>query len=143
MEERKNKFALRMTDKTQTLVREWYGKAGCRSQNEFIEKAIQFYASYLSSEEGDEYLSTTLTKVIQAPLKNAEDRIARLLFKLAVEDSMMMRVLASALEVDELTLHSLRGKCVQDVKQTHGSITLREAMRLEYEDPLPRNDDDE
>ena len=128
MEERKNKFALRMTDKTQALVREWYDKSGCRSQNEFIEKAVQFYAGYLSSEEGEGYLSTTMTRAIHSPLKNAVDRIARLLFKLCVEVSMMAKVFAMGLELNPRELERLRGQCVREVKSSNGAISFKDAQ---------------
>ena len=36
------KFALRIRPETQELVRAWYRKDNCKSQSEFIEKAIFF-----------------------------------------------------------------------------------------------------
>lgn len=131
--EEKNKFALRMTDKTQALVREWYDKSGCRSQNEFIEKTIQFYAGYLSAEEGEAYLSVTVTRAIHSPLKNAVDRIARLLFKLCVEVSIMAKVFALGLQIDPKDLERLRGECVREVKASNGSISFKEAVISEQQ----------
>ena len=47
-----------------------------------------------------------------------------LLFKLAVEQDMVMNVLASGMEIPDEQLKALRGRCVQDVKKTSGSISL-------------------
>ena len=44
---------------------------------------------------------------------------------------MVMNVIAAGMEIDDETLKSLRGKCVQDVKKTSGSITFDDAVRYQ------------
>ena len=44
MAREKIKFALRITPETQQLVKDLCARDNCQSQNEFIEKAIRFYA---------------------------------------------------------------------------------------------------
>ena len=61
----------------------------------------------------------------------SENRTARLLFKLAVEMSMMMNILAANVDVDETTLGKLRGKCVQDVKRSVGSVHFENVSRFQ------------
>ena len=51
-----------------------------------------------------------------------------LLFKLAVEQDMVMNVLAAGMEIPDEQLRALRGRCVQDVKKTSGSISLDDAV---------------
>ena len=55
----------------------------------------------------------------------------RLLFKLAVEQDMVMNVLAVGMELPNEQFHALRGQCVQDVKKTSGSISLDDAVRYQ------------
>ena len=55
----------------------------------------------------------------------------RLLFKLAVELDMVMNVLAAGMEIPNEQLKALRGRCVQDVKKTGGSISLDDAVRYQ------------
>ena len=57
-----------------------------------------------------------------------ENRISRLLFKLAVEQDMVMNVLAAGMEIPDEQLKALPGRCVQDVKKTSGSISLDDAV---------------
>ena len=64
-------------------------------------------------------------------MEDAENHIARLLFKLAVELNMMMNVLASELDVSPDALEQLRGRCIQEVKKTGGSITFKDAVRYQ------------
>ena len=129
MPREKIKFALRIKPETQELVREWYPKDNCQSQNEFIENAIHFYVEHLSAQESSRFLPSALVDALQATVKNSENRIARLMFKETVELSMMMHVLAMGLEVNTSQLDALRWQCVQEVKKTNGSITFKETLK--------------
>ncbi len=131
MPREKIKFALRMSPETQQLVKKMCPRDNCQTQNEFIEKAIRFYAGYVSGQEAVSYLPPALTSVLRGTVQDPENRICRLLFKLAVEVDMMMNVLAYGMEVSEDTLRDLRGHCVQNVKKTNGSVTLDKAVAFQ------------
>ncbi len=103
-------------------------KDNCKSRSEFIERAIQFYAGYISGQEATAYLPAALVAALRGTVQSSEDRIARLLFKLTVEISMMMNVLAAGLEIDSSQLDALRGRCVQEVKKTSGTITFKDTL---------------
>jgi hypothetical protein len=53
------------------------------------------------------------------------------MFKLAVEMSMMMNILASTADVDENTLRRLRGKCVSDVKKSIGTVNFEDVAKFQ------------
>ena len=90
MPREKIKFAMRIKPETQELVREWYSRDNCQSQNEFIEKAIHYYVEHLSAQSSTSFLPSALVSALRATIQASENRIARLLFKLTVEISMMM-----------------------------------------------------
>lgn len=46
MNENKNRHTVWLTDETWNVVKEHYRKDNCSAQNEYIEKAIQFYSGY-------------------------------------------------------------------------------------------------
>ncbi len=131
MPREKIKFALRMSPETQQLVKDMCPRDNCSTQNEFIEKAIRFYAGYVSGQEAVTYLPPALASVLRGTVLDTENRICRLLFKLAVELDMVMNVLAAGMEIPEEQLRSLRGRCVQNVKKTSGSVTLDNAVRYQ------------
>jgi hypothetical protein len=54
-----------------------------------------------------------------------------LLFKLAVELSMTMHVVASDRGIGESELAKLRAKCVTDVKKSIGTISFDEAVKYQ------------
>ena len=128
MPRNKIKFALRIAPETQQLVRDLCPRDNCQTQNEFIERAIRFYAGYVSGKEAAEYLPPALVSAMRGTIQDTEDRICRLLFKLAVEMDMMMNVLAAGLEIPEEQIERLRPQCIRNVKRTSGSVTLRDAI---------------
>ncbi len=103
----------------------------CKSRSEFIDKALNFYIGYLTSEDATGYLSKILISAMQGILKETENRNASNLFRLSVEMSMMMNILAAGLEINEEELHSLRGRCVQQVKKTRGKVSMEEAIKFQ------------
>ena len=128
MAREKIKFALRIAPETQQLVKELCERDNCQSQNEFIEKAIRFYAGYVSGKEATAYLPPALVAAMRGTVQDSENRIARLLFKLAVEENLMGNLLAAGMEVDLDTLRKTRVRCVREVKETNGEIDLEDAL---------------
>ena len=76
---------------TQQLVKEMCLRDNCCTQNEFIEKAIRFYAGYISGQEATAYLPPALASVLRGTVQDTENRICRLLFKLAVEQDIQFQ----------------------------------------------------
>lgn len=103
----------------------------CKTRSEFIEKAVQFYCGYLKTETRNSYLPIAISSVIEGRLGGTENRISRLLFKLAVETSMLMNIMAGKLDVEDVDLKKLRGKCIEEVKRSNGSITFDDILRYQ------------
>ena len=131
MPREKIKFALRMSPQTQELVKELMPMDNCQTQNEFIEKAIRFYAGYLMGNAASDFLPQALVSAIRGTLQNSENRTSRLLFKLAVEVDMMMHLFATAMEIEPEILEKLRGLCVREIKKTNGSISLKDVVEYQ------------
>ena len=132
MPEEKVRFQARVSSETERKMDAAMPNANCKSRNEFVERAICFYSDYIMSQEVTNFLAPILVSTLRATIKGSEDRISRLLFKLTVEISMMMNVLAEGLEINESRLDDLRWRCVQNVKKTNGSITFKDTLR-EYD----------
>ena len=106
-------------------------KGNCKSRSEYIEKALLFYNGYLLSKEASPYLPVILTSAMCGIVETSENRMSRLLFKLAVELSMLMNLYAAQNDVGEAVLTKLRGKCIQDVKRTNGSLNLESIVEYQ------------
>ena len=128
MTEEKVKFQMRIDPDTDRKIKAAMPRANCRSQNEFMEKAVRFYCDYLAAEDVADFLPPIFVHAMRGAIQSSENRIARLLFKLIVEISMMMNVLAMGLEVDVSQLDDLRWRCVQEIKKVNGTISFKDTM---------------
>jgi len=124
----KEKFALWVYPETMEKVRKTYKDADCRSQSEFIEQAINFYWGHLSADENTNYLAPAIQSSLNATLNGMENRFSRLLFKLAVEMSMTMHIMAWQFDVPEENIQALKGYCVEEVKRLNGRISFEKAF---------------
>ena len=120
-----NRFPLRLDDVTRWKIECWYKKSGCQSRNEFVERAVNFYADYLAGQENG-VLPAAIQSAIDGRLSLLEDRMARILYKLAVETDMGMSALLDCVQVDEDYLRKLRANSVKNVKATNGLLTFEQ-----------------
>jgi hypothetical protein len=102
-----------------------------KNHSEFISRAVDFYIGYLSCQDSTTFLSKTLLSAIRGTLQLTENRIANNLFRLSVETSMMMHLLATTLDITDEELHRLRARCVSDVKRTKGRVTMDDAVAFQ------------
>ncbi len=124
----KVKFALWVYPQSMKDVEVHYKNDNCKSQSEFIEKAIKFYIGYLDEEKSVNYLSPMITETVSATIKGTEQRLARLLFKVAVELGKVSHMTAAANDVDNETLEKLHAMCVNEVRKINGIIDYEDAV---------------
>lgn len=110
------------------LVDRLYEQDNRRSRSEFMEKAIVFYAGYLSTENARGYLPNVVTSTLKAIVDNSDNRQNRMMFKLAVEVAIVQNLIAVTQDIDPLTLERLRGECVKEVKRLNGGFSFEDAM---------------
>lgn len=128
MFENKKKFALWMYPDTLEKVGKIYQQDNCDSRSEFIEKAVNFYIGYLTSEDKDGYLPSVVTSTLKAIVAESDNRTSRMLFKIAVELAVLQNVVAATNEIDEVAMNRLRGECVKEVKRLNGSLSFADAI---------------
>jgi hypothetical protein len=128
MPREKIKFALRISPEVQQLVKDMCPRDNCQSQNEFIEKAIRFYAGHISANDTAELLPQFFVSALRGAIQDTESRICRLLFKQAVEQDMMMNIMAAGIDLSTEDMERLRARCVKEVKKTSGTISFTDAL---------------
>ena len=127
MVKNKVKFALWITPEAKAIVEGHYLADNCKSQSEYIEKAVRFYTGYLDAAHDGSYLPRVLAEVLEGKLDALGKRIGRQLFKQSVEQDLMANLIAYDIPVDLDTLRKLRVQCIRNVKETNGEITLEDA----------------
>ena len=138
--ETKERLPLRMKPETSRRLEQWYAADNCRSKNEFVEKAINFYVDYLETQDNQSLLPTVLQATLDGRLGRLEDHIARREFTREVELDLLIGIIADAVEVDRDDLKRRRAVSVRNVRATNGLISLEKRARSAGE---PDWDDDE
>ena len=129
----KVKFPLWVYPETLKDVEIHYRNDNCKSQSEFIEKSIKFYIGYLDEEKSVNYIFPMITETVKAQIKGTEQRLARLIFKVAVELGKLSHMTAAMNDVDDETLKSLHAMCVTEVRKINGIIDYEDAVEYQKE----------
>ena len=132
-QEVKRRFQLWVMPSTLELADQYYRSDNCASRSEFIEKAIQFYAGYVSSQQNQDYLASIIPATVKGVVDESSNRMGRLLFKMAVELAVIENILAAVCEVDQQELKRLRGQCVQEIRKTNGLLSFDSALKWQQD----------
>ena len=137
---RKKKFALYLPPDLRAEAEEHCQKDGSSSLTAFIENAVRFYLGYLDAQDAGIFLPAAIRSCINGRLGTMENRMASLLYKLAVENDMTMSMMAEALQANEEYVREQRARSVQNVKRTNGKLRFEQIARQHDED---EDEDDE
>ena len=139
MSESKERLTYRPEPETRQKIEQWYEVDNCRSMNEFIDKAVSFYADWLSASRND-MLPMAISSAMNGRLKILENNLSSLSFKHVVELDMLMGIIADTMQLDRDDLKRRRTQSVKNVKSTNGRISLEKRAQMRDEDDW---DDDE
>lgn len=131
MNEDKKRHTVWLTSDAWSQVETSYTKDNCTTKNEYIEKAIRFYTGYLNTQNAASYLPHILADVLDGKLGALGTRIGKLQFKLAVEQDMIANITAAVNEVHLDDVERLRARCMREIRQTNGVISLEDAVRYQ------------
>ena len=126
--ENTHKMTIRLSPVTEFRLERDYRLDGSRSKNEFIERAVTHYQDLLEAEQ-NETLPSAIQAAIDGRLGIFEDRLARLLYKLAVETDMGISAVLDYVQVDENYLRRLRADSVKNVKATNGLLAFEQKAK--------------
>ncbi len=131
MNEDKKRHTVWLTSDAWSQVETSYTKDNCTTKNEYIEKAIRFYTGYLNTQNAASYLPRVLVDVLDGKLGTLGTRIGKLLFKLAVEQDMIANITAAVNEVHLDDVERLRARCIKEIWQANGVISLEDTVRYQ------------
>ena len=102
---------------------------GLPSPNHFIRDAVDFYIEFLNAKSSSKFLTPALESVIEAKNRDSEGRINRNLYKLAVEQNHLARIIAYTYDIPDEVVKELRAQAIRDVQETNGTIRVDEIIR--------------
>ena len=96
------------------------------SRNEFIRDAVEYYHEWLSRESSEKFLTPALESVFSAKLRDTEDRLSRILFKMAVEQNVLARIILEdgKYAYNEEFVEQIRRHAVRHLKETNGTVSV-------------------
>lgn len=124
----KEKMSVYFQPETIKKIEQEYREDNCASKTEFVEKDVKFYIGYLRQQEEVNYLSPMITETMKVQIKGTEQRLARLIFKVAVEFGKLSHMTAAMNDVDDETLKSLHIMCITEVRKINGIIDYEDAV---------------
>ncbi len=127
----KKRIPLWIYPSTEQKIEAQLAADNCKSPSEFIEKAVLFYIGYLNQAENVNYISPLITETVNATIKGTEQRLARLLFKVAVELGKLSHMLAAVNDIDDETMRQLQGMVAAEVRKINGIIDCEEAVKYQ------------
>lgn len=127
--EEKYTLTIRMDSKTEQEIHEKMDDAHVRSLNAFVLKAIEFYLGYLRQGKNLNYISPILASSIKGEMKSIEHNLSEIIFKAAVQLSMLTQIVADEKDFYPEYLDELQKWCAEKVASTNGIITLGDTLK--------------
>ena len=125
----RNRLALRMRTETAQKIEQWHKASNCRSKNEFVEKAVNFYADYLALNSDNQLLPKAVLSSIEGRLGLLEKNLSAATFNHAVELDMLVGIIAQSYQFSQNDLEKRRAQSVRNVKATNGRVSLEKCAR--------------
>ena len=129
--DKKYTLTIRMDGKTEQEIREKMDDAHVRSLNAFVLKAIDFYLGYLRQGKNLNYISPILASSIKSEIKNTEHNLSEMVYKMAVQLSMLTQIVADDHEFRSEYLEELYRWSAEKVASTNGIISLEDMQQRE------------
>jgi len=129
---KKRRFPLYMTVEQDAEVNQFVDNGYAKSQNDFINKAIDFYIGYLRNEKNIDYIAPILSSVIKSQMNDVTRNFSEMIFKLAVEVAKQNHLLSLGLRIGEEDLIDLNDRCCRDVALNNGRVQFENAYRYQH-----------
>lgn len=121
-------FRLYTDSEVLDLVKQWYKEDNCSSLSEFITKSIRFYVGYVSNQKNQEYLPKIVISTLKSIIRESELRLSGQSYRVAVELSLLMNILAASNKFSPDEVHAMRETCEDEVKRINGVMKLDKAV---------------
>ena len=132
--EKRTKSGLAVTPKHLALCDSNLKLSGARSRNEYVEKAIEFYAWYLNAENNPRLFEKLFTSSAEKKMDTLGKTMGSGQYKISVELSKLCYLGAQCIDISENELWQLHQKCAEEVKRIDGVPSFRQAHRNALEE---------
>lgn len=132
MKQRAQKITVSLSGETLQLADANWRKHGYRNRSAFIETAVRRVCLGPLSQGQAADIAKVYSAIERSELKDMEERLSRLHYKIAMEIAQMQIALCSLLQIDRNDCHHIRKEAYALVKETKGIAALPQVARKEY-----------
>lgn len=122
----KYKFTVRMEPELKQEIEKFLAESHAKSLNAFIIKAVEFYLGYLRQGKNLDFVSPILSSAIKAETRTMERKLSEMMFKIAVQLSMVNQLMIDEKEFYPEYLDELEKWCAEKVASVNGIIALED-----------------
>lgn len=108
-------------------------RAQADSRNEFMEKAIEFYAGYLNAEQNPKFFDEMFTSTAQRKMEQVGKSLGTGQYKISVELAKLCHLIAAQMHMTDDQLRRLHQKCSEEVKALGSVPTFEQAYWYQHE----------
>jgi metal-responsive CopG/Arc/MetJ family transcriptional regulator len=137
------KITVSLPTETLRMAGENHKRFGFENRSDFINAAIREYVNRAMLREFGSEIAEVYSKIQHSEIRNLEEHLAKLSYKIAVEIAQMNLFLASIMEVPYLDTQKLRGKAVSMVNNSRGYVPLSVAVKHRTDIRYMEDKDDE
>ena len=116
---------VRMPDEMWAKCDEMTQKLGLESRNEYIRNAIEFYTEWNERTSTQKFLTPALESVIGAKVRDSENRIARMLYKMAEATNALTVAIANSNRWGSEELKEIYQIAEEETQMINGLLDLR------------------
>jgi metal-responsive CopG/Arc/MetJ family transcriptional regulator len=133
MKQNTEKITVSLPKETLRIADENRGRFGYHTRSDFIDAAIREYVSRDLLKEFTGELAQFYKKIGHSEIKEMEEHLAKLSYKIAVEMAQVNLLLASVLDLGDGDISKLRKKALDLVNSNRGYIPLRTANKSQID----------
>jgi len=104
---------------------------GARSRDDFIEKAVRFYAGYLNAESNPEFYEEMYSSRGEQAVQKIGNTLVKSLFRLTVEVAKLANLIAATNDIPDSTLQNLAQRCVAECKDLAGIWSAEDIVNFQ------------
>ena len=98
----------------------------------FVSRAVQHYCAEIDGARNLDVLCDRMYKIISAEVDSQSNRLANILFKIAVEMAIQNNMLAAGyVNLTDQEMRWIRNNCLDKVRRSHGFISFEKALAEE------------
>ena len=127
----KSKHGFWLTPETKNKIEIYYKIDNCKSQSEFLEKAVNFYVGYICTQNASAYLPRLLSEILDGKFAVVTKKLGHMMFKHSVETNITNHILCADTDIDRQTYEHLRNRSVREVLATNGDLKFEDALQFQ------------